>query len=86
MKYAVYILRSIKTGKYYIGQTQNLEDRLARHNSGHSFSTRHGKPWEIIHIEKYDTRSDAVKRERYLKSPAGWKELQEIKQSKNSIC
>ncbi|WP_415831470.1 GIY-YIG nuclease family protein, partial [Flavobacterium terrigena] len=32
-------------GKYYIGQTNNMEDRLRRHNSGYSLSTKNGIPW-----------------------------------------
>ncbi len=42
--YIVYILYSQSTSKYYTGQTDNLENRLKRHNSGLSLSTKSGKP------------------------------------------
>ncbi|MBI3195373.1 MAG: GIY-YIG nuclease family protein [Ignavibacteriae bacterium] len=80
MEYFVYLLRSYKTGKYYLGQTQDIETRLLRHNSGDSFSTRKDRPWEIVYTEKYSSQSEAMRRESFLKSPAGWKELQTIKQ------
>ena len=68
MDFLVYILQSSKNGKLYIGQTQYLADRLYRHNKGYSKSTRSGVPWKLIHSEKFSTRSEAVKRERYLKT------------------
>ena len=63
----VYILHSEKDGSYYIGQTKNVSDRLYRHNSGQSISTKSKIPWEIVYIEKFDSRVDAVRRERQLK-------------------
>ena len=68
MGFILYILQSSKSSKLYIGQTQNLEDRLARHNKGFSKSTKFGVPWEIIYIEEFATRSEAIKREKYLKN------------------
>ncbi|RLD36252.1 MAG: hypothetical protein DRI74_09440 [Bacteroidetes bacterium] len=35
MKFYFYILHSQKLNKYYIGSTQNLEERLRKHNSNH---------------------------------------------------
>ena len=81
MKYSVYILISKKSGRYYIGQTKNVEQRLERHNQGRSKFTRLEKPCELFYTEEYTSRSDAIKRERYLKSPKGWKELQELKRN-----
>jgi putative endonuclease len=43
--YTVYILFSSKTQKFYIGQTQNIENRLFEHNSGETKSTKGGIPW-----------------------------------------
>ncbi len=78
MSYFVYIIRSQKSGKHYIGQTIDLENRLREHNSGKSRSTKGGIPWLLEYKEEYVTRSEAVQRERNLKSPVGWKELKEI--------
>jgi putative endonuclease len=84
MEFFVYILKSTVTERYYIGQTSNLEKRIKRHNFGEMFSTKPYRPWEIIYFEKFSTRSEAMKRERYLKSPTGWNELQNIKQKYNN--
>ncbi len=59
----VYILRSFRTQRYYVGSTQDVENRLHKHNSGKSQSTRAGAPWELILSEKFPTRSDAVVQE-----------------------
>lgn len=75
----LYILRSERSNKYYIGQTQDVRKRLDRHNRGGSRSTKAGTPWVVIHVEKYTSRSEAPRRERYLKSPAGWSELKNLK-------
>ena len=80
MNYFMYILKSKAIDRFYIGQTSNLKSRIKRHNSGDMFSTKPYGPWKIIYFETFPTRSEAMKRERYLKSPAGWKELQIIKQ------
>ena len=79
MGYTVYILMSRRTGKIYIGQTEDIHERLRRHNTGRSLYTSSGGPWELVYTEQYQTRSDAAKRERFLKSPGGWLELRTIK-------
>ena len=68
----VYIIYSKKVYKKYIGQTEYLIHRLEQHNSNYFQSYTNNKdPWELIHSECYSTRSDAVLREKYLKSGAG---------------
>ncbi|HEX8974417.1 MAG TPA: GIY-YIG nuclease family protein [Patescibacteria group bacterium] len=71
MYYFVYILRSEVDGKFYIGQTNNLEDRLERHNAGQVIATRSRKPLKMVHFEKFSTRAEAMRREKYLKSLKG---------------
>ena len=66
----VYILKN-KNDKIYIGQTNNLIERLRRHNLGLMKSTKFGLPWGIIHSEFFETRSEAMKRERGLKGGQG---------------
>ena len=63
----VYILRSLKTGKLYYGYSKNVEARLCWHNAGAERYTKSGIPWALLHAESYDTKSEALKRERYLK-------------------
>ena len=64
----VYILRSKVNGKFYIGSSRNLEDRIRRHNSGRCAYTKKYLPWKLEYFEIYSTREEAVRRERYLKS------------------
>ena len=70
--YHVYILQSIKTGKLYIGHTDNLTRRIEEHNTsrGGKYTRRNG-PWKLVYSEKHLGRSSAVKRERFLKSTRG---------------
>ena len=67
----VYVLLSEATGKLYIGQTQHLEKRLFAHNNGFSRYTKGKGPWKIVYKEQYETRKEAILRERFLKSGKG---------------
>lgn len=62
-----YILENL-SGVLYIGQTGNLDTRLDWHNSGKSIYTKNKGPWKIIFSIKFNTRSEAIKCEKYLKS------------------
>jgi putative endonuclease len=64
----VYILYSEKTDRYYVGQTNNITDRLERHNEGRNKATKAGMPWVLVHTETYGTRSEAVQRETQIKA------------------
>jgi len=69
--YKVYIIRSIKTGKYYIGYTANFEKRLKEHNIGKTKSTNNRGPYQLIYSEEYENKHEAYKRERQIKSYKG---------------
>ncbi|MCQ3935612.1 MAG: GIY-YIG nuclease family protein [Chloroflexi bacterium] len=64
----VYILRSHRLQRYYAGSTEDVERRLQEHNAGKSKSTRAGAPWELIHVESFENRSDAMLHERKIKA------------------
>ena len=64
----MYILQSTKDDSYYIGHTKDLTDRINRHNQGRSLSTKSKRPWLLVHSQEFNTRSEAVQREVYLKS------------------
>ena len=66
--YNVYILYSEKLSKYYIGQTNALNDRIHRHNSGFEKFTSKGMPWKLIWSTTKETRSEAMVLERKLKN------------------
>ena len=69
-QYRVYILRSDKDGRYYVGSTSDLERRILNHNSGRVKSTKSGIPWKIMYDELHISLSDARSRESQIK---GWK-------------
>ena len=74
----LYVLRSKKTGRRYIGSCEDIDDRLRRHNAGESKATKHGIPWIVIHVEEFLTRSAARSRERYYKTGRGRDELERL--------
>ena len=63
----VYILEALETKRYYIGQTENLEERVRKHNEGKNLSTKPYLPWQIKWYRRYDTRAEAIRVERKLK-------------------
>ena len=65
--YSVYILKSISTGRYYVGSTQHPARRLAKHNAGHPYATKAYRRWKVVHLEEYPSRSDAIRREYEIK-------------------
>ena len=67
MKYYVYILFSQTRKRYYVGQTQDIDKRLIRHNKGLILSTKGGKPWKLVKRYELETRSDAMKLEHKIK-------------------
>ena len=70
MSHFVYILRSEKDGRYYIGETTNVAERLLFHNMGKQRSTKHRIPFVLVKYEEFSTRKEALARERQIKS---WK-------------
>jgi len=74
-----YILYNEKTNKFYTGASRKNDPntRLKRHNKGYVKSTKSGIPWLIVNYETFSTYTDARKREIFLKSGVGRKEIQE---------
>ena len=67
----VYVLRSLKDGKFYTGYTTDLRDRVATYNSGKARSTRNRRPLQLIYYKAYLVAQDAKAREQFLKSGSG---------------
>ena len=63
-----YILKSFRSGRYYIGHTQNLEERLKRHQTGKVTATKNKGPWVIVYTEEYISKIEANQRELEIKS------------------
>ena len=68
MQYYVYILYSAGHDKYYIGQTNDIVNRLLRHNSGMEKVTRSYIPWQMVCDIEKQTRSEAMILEKKLKN------------------
>jgi len=74
MAFFVYVLLNPQ-GKTYVGQTADIERRVAQHNDPQCRLTLHTKrhigPWRLLHTEEFSTRSAAMRREKELKSGKG---------------
>ena len=71
--YFIYAIKSIKFGSMYVGMTSDLEKILKEHNSGRTRSNKAYRQFEIVYFEEKAFRTEARKREKYLKSAAGKK-------------
>ena len=67
MFFHVYILKSEKDNRFYIGFSDDLEKRLEKHNQGKAYWTKRHKPWKLIYYESYLSKIDALNREKQLK-------------------
>ena len=67
LMYCVYVLFSATIGKYYCGQTRNLQTRLDSHNSGSTLSNKHGIPWTLTGFINCKSRSEAMVLEKKIK-------------------
>lgn len=77
MEYYVYVVKSLKIGYRYIGHTNDLKRRLSEHNEGLTKSIKFQRPFELLYFEKYSTKTQVVKREKFLKSGKGRQWLDE---------
>jgi len=78
--YVVYILYSKTFDKTYVGYTQDLIDRFSSHNkfATKGYTIRY-RPWEVMHIELFTTKKDAMAREKYYKTGVGRTAIKELK-------
>ncbi|MEK7558241.1 MAG: GIY-YIG nuclease family protein [Patescibacteria group bacterium] len=67
----VYILKSEKVAKTYVGSTSDLDRRVYEHNSGLSTFTKRYMPWKLVYSEECENIALAREREHYFKSTAG---------------
>ena len=63
-----YVIKSTSLDIYYIGQTNNLDDRIKRHNQNRNKYTKGKGPWELVYSKSFLTRTEAVQLEMKLKS------------------
>jgi len=68
----VYVLYSEEFDKIYIGFTSDVQKRLAAHNDERNTGwTKKYQLWKVIHLEEFETKTDALKREKQLKTSRG---------------
>jgi predicted GIY-YIG superfamily endonuclease len=68
----VYMLRSIAApGRYYVGMTEDLRERLHRHNADLVPHTSKFDPWQLETAIAFRSKEKAVAFEKYLKSHSG---------------
>ena len=77
--YFVYLLESEKDGNFYIGQTDNVEKRIARHKKGQIISTKNRLPIKLVGYIKVCSRSKALQMDNEFKKHSD-KKLKFIKQ------
>ena len=71
MDYYVYVLRSAKFERNYVGFTKNLAKRLRQHNAGNNKSTKPYLPWVVMFFETFPSKEEALKREKFFKTGKG---------------
>jgi putative endonuclease len=80
--YTVYVLHSKSFNKIYIGFTSDIEQRLISHNHPRNKGwTKRFAPWILVYSEEYDSKTNAMAREKQLKDHRGrdlvWKKVRE---------
>lgn len=69
--YCTYILKSKNHAVTYVGMTNDLQRRINEHNQGKSMFTRRYAPWKVIYVERFETKEQAISREKFYKSKLG---------------
>ncbi|MBI3602587.1 MAG: GIY-YIG nuclease family protein [Candidatus Omnitrophica bacterium] len=69
--YYVYILLNYDKTHTYTGCTDNVERRLSEHNKGKVKTSKFYMPYTILHVESFNSLSEARQRERYFKTTSG---------------
>ena len=77
-EYYIYLIESESSGIWYVGLSQNPEERLKQHNKGKSKYTSSHLPWKLLYKEKIGNLAEARKREKYYKTSAGKRRLKKI--------
>ena len=78
-EFVVYILFSKRFNKTYVGFTSNLIERFKSHNqlSKIGFTTKY-RPWEVIYVEFFHSKSEALLKEKFFKMGIGREIIKEL--------
>ena len=77
----VYAIKSLSRNYIYVGLTNNIFRRFHDHNAGYNRTTKPYRPFSLILLETFESRVEARKREKYLKSGVGKEFLRSITSS-----
>ena len=77
MAHFVYIVHSTSRNRFYIGASSQPEERLKKHNNRHKGFTASAADWKIVHREEFENKTEALAREKEIKS---WKSAERIRQ------
>jgi len=75
MPYYAYILVSQVNGRRYFGSCEDVQQRLKYHNAGKVKSSKAYRPYVLHYFEQFETRSEALIREKFFKTVEGYKFL-----------
>ena len=79
MLFKVYKLFSKIKNRYYVGCTgDDINERIRKHNTNHKGFTGKTGDWILVHEEIFDTKSDALKREKYIKDQKSRKYIEQL--------
>ena len=81
MKYYTYILQSERDESFYVGYSSDPDSRLSKHNTSNKGYTSTKKPWRLVFVQSYESKSEAIKREKQIKK---WKDRMMIRHLINS--
>lgn len=76
--YSVYVLKSLKDGRTYVGCSKDLENRIKEHNSGEVKSTKSRIPFVLWYKEDFENKYEAFAREQHFKTAWGRRQLRKI--------
>ena len=86
MAYYVYILRC-KDGSYYTGHTKDVKKRFEIHKKGKGARyTRMHEPEKLVYVEQFNSRIEAMRRERKIKTLSHLKKRELITETKEYTC
>ena len=74
----VYILQSKKTNKFYIGETNNIEQRLREHKQGKSAFGKRNKDIRLVYYIEVESLAKARKIENYIKRQKSRKFIEKV--------
>ena len=77
-RFYVYILQSLKDFSFYIGQCDDLDKRMSKHFDGMSKYTSSKRPLRLVYFEVFDTRTEALKREKEIKRMKSRRYIEEL--------